>query len=170
MYPHSHRWRDDRLGTLLGKGLADVRQASPPTGTWRRIEQALEPPREPNRAERLLQRFAADPFASAHSGTGLLPWLALPGATVLSVLLLIAVSLHAAAPGAWDATADTPVVGEPTSFGLTEPEFAMQPEMDTRLVSVAIAPGPTERYAPPARDRRPSPPIIRSIEDAPRTE
>lgn len=170
MSPRNHRWRDDRLGSLLGEGLSGVRRAEPPHDMWGKIDQALDPPRPRLQVGRLIRRFAADPSAGAHVGTGLLPWIALPGATVLSVLILFAVMLQEVEPGPWASAGQSPTQEAPRSFGLTEPEFAMQPEMDQRLVSVALPPGPTERDAPPVAPRVPLRTDVRAAEDVPSPE
>jgi hypothetical protein len=167
MHRRNHRWRVDRLGSLLSAGLCDVRTATPSPGLWDKIDEAIDPPRPRLDIGRFLRRFAADPGAGVHVGPGLLTWIALPGATVLSVLILFAVVLQGVNPSPW-ATAMRPSTRVvPTSFGLTEPEFAMQPELDQRLVSVALPSGPTDRDAPPQAPRYPFRPDVRAAEDAP---
>jgi hypothetical protein len=86
---------------------------------------------------------------SWHSGRGLPPLIVLPGAAVLGVIIMFAVAVESVDGPPWQHSAPGPTSAGHTSFGLSEPEFALQPEMDGRLVGVAMPPGPTAREAPP---------------------
>ena len=153
-----HRWQADRLGSLVRAGLASVRRAEPSDSVWPAIEASLEPGEPKNGATGLLVRLLLH-GRSTHAG-GLPPLVVLPGAAVLGVIIMFAVALDSVEGPLWREAPSAATSTDRTTFGLSEPEFALQPELDRRLVGVALPPGPIARQAPPT-------PPQRSVENRP---
>lgn len=152
-----HHWHTDRLGSLVSAGLATVRRAEPSDSVWRAIEESLEQaePKSGSASGMGGMLWRVTSALSWHTGRGLPPLVVLPGAAVLGVIIMFAVAMEGVDAPPWQHSAPAPSAAGHTSFGLSEPEFALQPEMDGRLVGVAMPSGPTAREAPPPPPIRP---------------